>query len=56
MSALRRWLCLAACTGSLFKSKAAPPTIYVLVGRARYPPTRVPAAAIPADLAVLKPS
>jgi ABC-type uncharacterized transport system auxiliary subunit len=59
----------AACTGSLFKSKAAPPTIYMLAAGAGAPPataTAAPttaaaptaagsAAAIPVDLAVLKP-
>jgi ABC-type uncharacterized transport system auxiliary subunit len=60
---------LAACTGSLFKSKAAPPTIYMLSAEAGAPPATAatpatpaapataaaPAAAIPVDLAVLKP-
>jgi cholesterol transport system auxiliary component len=51
---------LAACTGSLFQSKAAPPTIYLLsagIGSpaAGAPATGMPAAAIPVDLAVLKP-
>jgi cholesterol transport system auxiliary component len=59
---------LAACTGSLFKSKAAPPTIYMLSAGAGAPaagsPTSgspaataaaSPAAEIPVDLAVLKP-
>jgi cholesterol transport system auxiliary component len=61
---------LAACTGSLFHSKAAPPTIYMLTAGARAPaagapsgaaaaaaaaPTAaVPVADIPVDLAVLK--
>ncbi len=40
-----------ACTGSLFKSKAAPPTVYMLSTQLASPG----AAAIPADLAVLKP-
>jgi ABC-type uncharacterized transport system auxiliary subunit len=47
--------CAAACTGSLFQSKAAPPTIYVL---REEPADAAPAPAgpvIPADLAVLKP-
>ena len=55
-------LCVAACTGSLFKSKAAPPTIYVLSTK---PSSGVDATAgaapgaarvaMPVDLAVLKP-
>ena len=48
----------AACTGSLFQSKTAPPTIYLLGAagaRASAAPAASPAAAIPADLAVLKP-
>ncbi len=44
--------CLAACTGSLFQSKAAAPTIYVLSGASAAPAA---AAQIPVDLAVLKP-
>ncbi len=48
----------AACTGSLFQSKAAPPTVYLL--RAESPAAEssagaAPAAEIPVDLAVLKP-
>ena len=46
-------MCVAAC-GSLFQSKVAPPTIYRLSGAAG--PTAGAAAAIPVDLAVLKPS
>lgn len=55
---------LAACTGSLFRSKAAPPTIYMLSAGAGAPGTADPAAAsapplvpapIPVDLAVLRP-
>lgn len=42
---------LAACTGSLFKSKSMPPTVYVLSADLAAPG----AATIPADLAVLKP-
>jgi cholesterol transport system auxiliary component len=42
---------LVACTGSLFKSKAAPPTVYLLSAELDAPG----AATIPADLAVLKP-
>src|ERR1700722_7902197 len=63
-------LCAAACTGSLFHSKAAPPTIYLLSAGQASPrdalrPTGAPAAGgaapgapaaeIPVDLAVLKP-
>jgi cholesterol transport system auxiliary component len=49
---------LAACTGSLFHSKAAPPTIYMLTAGAGAPAAgstaAAPAADIPVDLAVLK--
>jgi cholesterol transport system auxiliary component len=46
---------LAACTGSLFKSKAAPPTIYMLAAGAGTPTaTAAPVTDIPVDLAVLK--
>jgi ABC-type uncharacterized transport system auxiliary subunit len=56
-------LCLAACTGSLFQSKVAPPTIYVLSAQtasadnssAGAAGSAAPPATIPADLAVLKP-
>jgi ABC-type uncharacterized transport system auxiliary subunit len=48
-------LCLAACTGSLFQSKAAPPTIYVLSGGAGSSEGDAPGAEIPVDLAILKP-
>jgi ABC-type uncharacterized transport system auxiliary subunit len=52
-------MCLAACTGSLFQSKAAPPTIYVLSARTgsadQGAAAGTPAAEIPVDLAVLKP-
>jgi len=57
-------LCLAACTGSLFQSKAVPPTIYVLsaatattaaTATIAAPATATPGAEIPVDLAVLKP-
>jgi cholesterol transport system auxiliary component len=52
---------LAACTGSLFQSKAAAPTIYQLSAAAprvaaATPAAPPPAVAIPADLAVLKPN
>ena len=43
----------AACTGSLFQSKAAPPTIYMLA--AGSPAGAAHDAAIPVDLAILKP-
>ena len=56
---------LMACTGSLFRSKAAPPTIYVLTAAAGSPAAGSPAAVspdagaptaeTPVDLAVLKP-
>jgi len=61
---------LAACTGSLFQSKEAPPTIYLLSAgagptgalsaapstpAAGGPGSAAPAAPIPADLTVLKP-
>lgn len=51
--------CAAACTGSLFQSKAAPPTIYLLgtgsaAPGAALPPTAA-ARTIAVDLAVLKP-
>lgn len=45
-------VCLAACTGSLFQSKAAPPTIYLLSAGTGPP---APPAPIAADLTVLKP-
>jgi ABC-type uncharacterized transport system auxiliary subunit len=56
-------LCAAACTGSLFKSKAAPPTIYMLSvkpasdvgGVSAAAGSATSAAEIPVDLAVLKP-
>jgi ABC-type uncharacterized transport system auxiliary subunit len=55
-------VCLAACTGSLFQSNAAPPTIYLLsagLGSAAAAAPGAPSAAapaeIPVDLAVLKP-
>jgi cholesterol transport system auxiliary component len=54
---------LAACTGSLFQSKAVPPTIYWLSpgtgspggAGAALPAPGTPAAKIPAELAILKP-
>jgi cholesterol transport system auxiliary component len=49
------FICLAACTGSLFRSKIAPPTVYMLSAGAGSTATPAPGAVIPADLAVLKP-
>ena len=49
---------LAACTGSLFQSKATPPAIYILSAGHASPAGAAaasPAAEIPVDLAVLKP-
>ena len=46
---------LAACTGSLFRSKIAPPTVYMLSAGAGSTAAPLPGAVIPADLAVLKP-
>jgi cholesterol transport system auxiliary component len=46
-------VCMTACSGSFFQSKATPPTIYVLSPGAASDAGS--AAAIPADLAVLKP-
>jgi ABC-type uncharacterized transport system auxiliary subunit len=50
-------ICAPACTGSLFQSKAAPPTIYLLSGGTATPAPEAggQAAKIPADLAILKP-
>lgn len=52
-------MCCAACTGSLFQSKAAPPTIYVLSAGSAPPAAPsgdgAPQPKIPVDLAVLKP-
>jgi ABC-type uncharacterized transport system auxiliary subunit len=47
-------ICLAACTGSLFDSKAAPPTVYLLSAPAT-PSAGTSAAEIAAGLAILKP-
>lgn len=50
---------LTACTGSLFQSKAAAPTIYQLseaVPRVAAAPSAPAPAAIPVDMAVLKPN
>jgi ABC-type uncharacterized transport system auxiliary subunit len=46
-------LCAAACSGSLFQSKVAPPTIYLL--SAATGPAAATGPVIPVDLAVLKP-
>ena len=48
---------LAACVGSLFKNKIAPPTMYALSATPKSAPADPPgdAAASPVDLAVLKP-
>jgi ABC-type uncharacterized transport system auxiliary subunit len=52
-------VCPAACTGSLFKSKTAPPTIYLLSAGTAPPAApagdSAPQPAIPLDLAILKP-
>jgi cholesterol transport system auxiliary component len=54
-------LALGACTGSLFQTKASPPTIYMLSAggespAAGGPAPGTPAAAMPVDLAILKPT
>lgn len=51
---------LAACAGSLFKNKAAPPTMYMLGATRKSPAVDPPGAGppsnnLPADLAVLRP-
>ncbi|MGB6307922.1 MAG: ABC-type transport auxiliary lipoprotein family protein [Steroidobacteraceae bacterium] len=46
---------LAACTGSLFQSKIPPPTLYLLSASAALPDPAAAPAAIPADLAILRP-
>lgn len=50
---------VAGCAGSLFKSKAVPPTIYLLSGNLAATATQgsvpPPTAGVPADLAVLRP-
>src|SRR5450631_361514 len=48
-------ICAAACTGSLFHSKAAPPTVYLLSAGQASPRDGLPTPEIPVDLAVLKP-
>jgi cholesterol transport system auxiliary component len=45
---------LAACAGSLFKNKTAPPTMYML-GPTRSTPADPPSNNLPSDLAVLRP-
>lgn len=46
---------LAACAGSLFKNKAAPPTMYMLGATRSTPAADPPSEHLPADLAVLRP-
>jgi ABC-type uncharacterized transport system auxiliary subunit len=46
---------LAACAGSLFKNKAAPPTMYMLGATRKTPAADSPGENHPADLAVLRP-
>ena len=51
---------LASCAGTLFQSKAAPPTVYLLSAgagsdAAATPASAAPAAKLPIDLAILKP-
>ena len=46
---------LAACAGSLFKNKAAPPTMYMLRATRSMPAADAPGENHPADLAVLRP-
>ena len=46
---------LAACAGSLFKNKAAPPTMYMLRATRNMPAADPPGENHPADLAVLRP-
>ncbi|HEY0748733.1 MAG TPA: ABC-type transport auxiliary lipoprotein family protein [Steroidobacteraceae bacterium] len=46
---------LTACTGSLFKTKAAPPTMYMLSASENPQPTNAASAMTAAELAVLKP-
>ena len=48
-------LALTGCGGSLFQTKAAPPTLYLLSARAVPPAAGADPAQIPVDLAVLKP-
>jgi len=46
---------LAACAGSLFKNKAAPPTMYMLGATRSTPAADPPSDNLPTDLAVLRP-
>ena len=46
---------LAACAGSLFKNKAAPPTMYRLAPAPKSAPADAPGKAHPTELAVLRP-
>jgi len=46
---------LAACAGSLFKNKAAPPTMYVLRATRSTPAADPPSDNLPSDLGVLRP-
>lgn len=46
---------LAACAGSLFKNKAAPPTMYMLGATRMTPAADPPGDNLPADLAILRP-
>ena len=46
---------LAACAGSLFKNKAAPPTMYMLGATRKTPAVDPPSENLPSDLAVLRP-
>ena len=55
MSRLPAFACvllLAACTGSLFKDKAVPPSVYLLSAGAA---AGAPGPQIPADLSILRP-
>jgi ABC-type uncharacterized transport system auxiliary subunit len=46
---------LAACAGSLFKNKAAPPTMYMLGATRKTAAADAPGGSLPAGLAVLRP-
>jgi cholesterol transport system auxiliary component len=46
---------LAACAGSLFKNKAAPPTMYMLGATRKTPAADARGDNVPADVAVLRP-
>ncbi len=54
---LLAWLAvaLAACAGSLFKNKTAPPTMYLLGATRATPAVAAPGSDLPNDLAVLRP-